>query len=62
MTEYHKDFLIKAAKQALSATWKRAMSDEISDAEKESIQRLGLAIAISDRGLERVGPFINWDV
>ena len=52
--------LIAAAREMLAALWGRAMNNDLTDTEARAIQHGCLAIAIIDKGIDRVSPFDGW--
>jgi hypothetical protein len=52
--------LLAAAREMLSVLWVRAMRNDSTDEELRALKLGCMAIAIADRGEERVMPFANW--
>jgi hypothetical protein len=50
-----------AFRQMLAALWIRAMNNDLTIEEVRALQRGCMAIAIADRGAQRVLPFPDWD-
>jgi phosphoglycolate phosphatase-like HAD superfamily hydrolase len=55
-----KQSILDGPRRRLEQLWTRALDNDISPEDAKEIQRLGMAIGVTDRGMRRVRPFKDW--